>query len=209
MPHPEQHNSAPFTPFPSVLVDDVMPTLKDTEWRLLCVIVRQTLGWQDKRQCGASDWLTHSQLKARTGRASAAVCSAVDVLVRRGMIEVHDEAGQPMLTPQERRRHQGRLLFRLQTRFLERLSLEAKGGEALWISGKASSKSENRIAKTTKDTQDKNLFKRSDWKDSQFPDKRATKHFSPRRRTGQWERADSIGASRSSSVPSSNGTNQA
>ena len=209
MPHPEQQNTAPFTPFPSVLVDAVMPTLKDTEWRLLCVIVRQTLGWQDKRQRGASDWLTHSQLKARTGRASAAVCGAVDVLVRRGMIEVHDEAGQPMLTPQERRRHQGRLLFRLQIRFLERLSLEAQSGQALWKSGKASSKSENRIAKTTKETQDKNLSKRRDWNNSLLSNTGVAKHLSPKRRTGKWERADSIGASRSSSVPSSNGANQA
>jgi len=27
------------TPFPNYLLNEVMPTLKDTEWRLLCVIV--------------------------------------------------------------------------------------------------------------------------------------------------------------------------
>lgn len=33
-------------PFPRVLVDEVMPDLTDTEWRVLTVIVRQTIGWQ-------------------------------------------------------------------------------------------------------------------------------------------------------------------
>ena len=35
----------PFAAFPCVLIDRLMPTLKDTEWRLICVIVRQTVGW--------------------------------------------------------------------------------------------------------------------------------------------------------------------
>jgi len=83
------------TPFPNFLLDHVMPTLKDTEWRLLCVIVRQTLGWQ--QQGGGPhkewEWLTHRQLKARTGRASEALCKALDALVRKGLVEVWDEHG--------------------------------------------------------------------------------------------------------------------
>ena len=77
------------TPFPSYLLDDVMPLLSDTEWRLLCVFVRQTLGWEDG-QGGRkrADWLTQSQLKARTGRASEAVSRAIDGLVQKGLIQV-------------------------------------------------------------------------------------------------------------------------
>lgn len=103
------------TPFPSHLIDQVMPLLKDTEWRILCVIVRQTLGWKvgEGRQRKRSDWLTQSQLKARTGRETAALSQAIDTLVRRGLIEVRNDEGEPLLSPEERRRSHGRLFYRL------------------------------------------------------------------------------------------------
>jgi hypothetical protein len=102
----------PSTPFPSHLLDDVMPTLKDTEWRILCVIVRQTLGWQAGEGRKRSDWLTHRQLMRRTGRASEAVSKAIDGLIRRGLIEVQNSDGDVLLSPASRRA-QGRLYFRL------------------------------------------------------------------------------------------------
>src|SRR6266404_747997 len=82
------------TPFPNVLIDRIMPTLRDTEWRVLCTVVRQTLGWHSaagKRK--TSDWLTQSQLKRRTGRESAAVSQAIESLVRKGLLCVRDETG--------------------------------------------------------------------------------------------------------------------
>lgn len=104
------------TPFPNGLIDEVMPTLRDTEWRLLCVVVRHTLGWRDGSQKGqrkASDWLTHRQLKAQTGRDSEAISKAVDALVKRGIIEVWSDTGKRLTTPHARRRCGGRLYFRL------------------------------------------------------------------------------------------------
>jgi len=103
------------TPFPNALIDEVMPCLKDTPWRVLCVIVRQTLGWQD----GASglrkerDWLTRSQLKARTGRNSEAIALAIDTLVKQGYITVQNNKGVPLKTPQERRKNHGRIYYGL------------------------------------------------------------------------------------------------
>ena len=104
----------PFAAFPCVMIDSVMPTLKDTEWRLLCVIVRQTVGWaanghRHKRR----DWMTQSQLIVRTGRNSAAISAALDVLVRRRLVDATDEQGNLLLTPPERRRYSGRLYFGL------------------------------------------------------------------------------------------------
>lgn len=98
-----------------------MPALSDTEWRLLGVIVRQTLGWREKDGRDGNggparkgrDWLTHRQLKSRTGRASEAVSRAVDGLVRKGLILVTGMDGRPLLTPAERRRCQGALFFAL------------------------------------------------------------------------------------------------
>lgn len=113
----------PFTAFPNELLDRVMPTLKDTEWRLLCVIVRQTIGWREKNGGRKSrDWLTQKQLMARTGRNSAALSAALDVLVRRRLVDAFDEVGELLLTPEERRRHRGRVYFGLCGEALQRLA---------------------------------------------------------------------------------------
>ena len=114
---PSSARAAPFTEFtafPNVLLDTLMPTLKDTEWRLLCVIVRQTIGWSEGNgQRKQRDWLTQRQLSARTGRNSAALSAAIDTLVCRSLIHTWTEAGELLMTRQERRRYQGRLYFGL------------------------------------------------------------------------------------------------
>ncbi len=106
--------SVPFTAIPNVLIDEVMPTLKDTEWRLLCVIARQTIGWVDgsgKRK--QRDWMSQSQLISKTGRNSAALSAALDVLVREDLIECQSENGELLDMPEKRRRHRGRVYFSL------------------------------------------------------------------------------------------------
>lgn len=102
-----------FTPFPNVFIDHAMPVLSDTEWRLLCVITRATLGWTKTRgdERKTRDWLTHSQLIARTGRSSEAVSRALKTLVNSSLVEVQNQRGQLLSTPQERRRNGGRLFY--------------------------------------------------------------------------------------------------
>jgi hypothetical protein len=103
------------TPFPNRLLDEAMPLLKDTEWRVLCIIVRQTLGWQDKQRQRRKerDWLTRAQLKARTGRNSEALAFAIDALIRQGYITAQDSKGQSLATPSERRKNHGRIYYGL------------------------------------------------------------------------------------------------
>src|SRR5689334_4160131 len=98
------------TPFPNVLIDVFMPQLSDTEWRILSVVVRQTLGWRnretnERKRC---DWMTQSQLKARTGRESAAISAAIDQLVKRKLIECRREDGEPLHSAEARRQYRGR-----------------------------------------------------------------------------------------------------
>ncbi len=110
-----------FVPFPTALFDEQMPKLKDTEWRLLCVIVRQTLGWQSGSGKGRKrrDWMSQKQLMARTGRASAALSAALDVLVRENLVECRDAQDELLLSPQQRRQHRGRVYFSLSPRLLQ------------------------------------------------------------------------------------------
>jgi len=153
------------TPVPTALIDRVMPALRDTELRVLLVVVRQTLGWQvgkDPYLRKERDWLTQSQLMRRTGRESGAVARAVDVLVRRGLIDVLDGGGRSLPTPAERRRCLGRLYYRL-----HRPEGEAKPGSVRTagedpFAGKSAAaksaavKSKHTKPHTTKDTVYKN-----------------------------------------------------
>lgn len=112
------------TPFPDWLLDRLMPRLRDVEWRLICVLVRQTLGWQTgDGSPKQSDWLSHSQLRRRTGRSSSAISPAIDYLCRNRLVEVDNGHGNPLRTSYERRRHRGPLYFRLN---LERLKHKQK-----------------------------------------------------------------------------------
>lgn len=137
---------APWHPVPVRLVDTVMPHLKDTELRVLLVVLRQTWGWKadrwkvdrtnvDKLEASQQthsakqaprkqatkhrDWLSHRQLCRRTGRGSDAVSAAVASLTASGLIIVEDAGGKPLTTPEERRRCLGRLYFRPGTLWLE------------------------------------------------------------------------------------------
>jgi len=102
-----------FVPFPSVLIDEWLPRLKDTEWRLLCVVVRQTLGWKSRKGRKRRDWMSQSQLMKRTGRYSAALSCALDALARQGLLCCSTAQGKPLLTPEERRQYRGRIYIAL------------------------------------------------------------------------------------------------
>lgn len=75
--------AVPWTKTPNSVFDRLVPTLKDTELRVLLVLVRQTHGW--KRE-GKSVVLSYRTLKARTGRQSEAISKALASLALRGLI---------------------------------------------------------------------------------------------------------------------------
>ena len=133
---------APWHPVPTRLVDTVMPRLRDTELRVLLIVLRQTWGWKVDRGAATGeatgtreeatdkqvarrqvtkhrDWLSHRQLCRRTGRGSDAVSAAVASLTASSLIVVEDAGGKPLTTPAERRRCLGRLYFRPGTLWLE------------------------------------------------------------------------------------------
>ncbi len=126
LPYPKES-----APFPNYLVDEVMPTLRDTEWRILCIVVRQTLGWVSADGKGRKeyDWLSQSQFKRRTGRASEAVSKAVDVLVKRMLIEAFD-GDMTSLSNVQSRRSAYKIYYRLHPRLLERRGKPEESSES-------------------------------------------------------------------------------
>jgi len=117
LPDPSLSELGPFesgaVPVPNLVFDEVLPTLRDTELRVLLIVLRQTIGRRDRQgRSKTRDWLSHSQLVRRTGRGSDAVSNAIATLVRHGLIVVETSVGLPLATAAERRRHLGRLYFR-------------------------------------------------------------------------------------------------
>ena len=102
------------TSMPNALLDTYMPRLRDTEWRVLCVVVRQTIGWSTATGARRTkDWISHAQLKRRTGRSGESVSTAIDSLVRQGLLSVEDSRGRQLRTSTSRKNRFGRIYFSL------------------------------------------------------------------------------------------------
>lgn len=102
------------TPVPNALFDIYLSELQSAELKVLLIVIRQTLGWSDRRtQLGRKerDWISNSQLQAKTGASRRAISSAIEVLVSKGIIEVLDEYGNLLLLPSLRKGKQ-RLYYR-------------------------------------------------------------------------------------------------
>ena len=106
----------PVVPVPALYIDRIMPALTDPEWRIICIVIRQTLGWVDPHKPSSRkqrDWISHSQFKAKTGKSSDAISRAIDGLVQVGLLIVEREDGHLMSHPHARRRARCRLYYRL------------------------------------------------------------------------------------------------
>jgi hypothetical protein len=165
----------PTTPFLNTLLDDVMPALTDSAWRIVCVIVRQSSGWKDgKGGRKTSDWLTQRQLIAKTGRSSEALSRALDVLVRRDIIEVRTASGRLLETALQRRQARGRIYYAIHPRFLSahapksgspkmRIQKRIQGNKQheTWVFALSRTESQKRIPHARKREWDKRKHKRN------------------------------------------------
>lgn len=74
-----------WTRTPNLLVDRLLPELKDTELRVLLVLLRQTVGWN---RAGRPVMVSYRTLIARTGRQSEAIAKALAALAARRLIHI-------------------------------------------------------------------------------------------------------------------------
>lgn len=68
---------------PNIVLDRLLPTLKDTELRLLLATIRLTSGWN---RDGRPVYLPYRRIKQMTGRESAAISQALRSLAQKGLI---------------------------------------------------------------------------------------------------------------------------
>jgi hypothetical protein len=118
------------TPTPNELYNGEMAKMGDTELRLVLVVTRATLGWELDSETGMrkqEDWLSHTQLKKKTGRSSASIAKAIDVCIKKGWIEARDKDSNILDT--KHKRIGEKIFYRLGRTFLDKIkpeSLESK-----------------------------------------------------------------------------------
>lgn len=74
---------SPWTKIPNYLLDELLPDLKDTELRLLLLLLRDSAGWNRPERVVR---LTYSQLRTRSGRANEALAAAISALSDRQLL---------------------------------------------------------------------------------------------------------------------------
>jgi hypothetical protein len=119
------------TPVPNALFDNHLKGLHLAELKVLLVIIRQTLGWEDKKTKNGRkdlDWISNSQLVQKTGCSPRAINVAVQQLVIKDLIRVLSIKGELLDSP-EKRRGQPKLYFRVSSAIKEHVENRGKSGE--------------------------------------------------------------------------------
>jgi len=94
------------TQVPNIVFNGLMREMTDTELRIVLIVVRATLGWILDKGTGArkkEDWISHSQLRRKTGRESGAISKAIDSCIKKQWIEARDKDGNILDTKAKRR----------------------------------------------------------------------------------------------------------
>ncbi len=115
------------TQTPNIIFNGLMKEISDTELRVVLIVTRATLGWILDRERGMrkeEDWISHSQLKHKTGRESGAISKAIDRCIQKGWIEARDHSGE-LLDTKDKRRGKN-IYYRLDPAILLRTSSESE-----------------------------------------------------------------------------------
>jgi DNA-binding MarR family transcriptional regulator len=74
----------PWTKVSNHLFDEIMPFLRDTELRVLLIVIRYTKGWMVPRE---HVFLSYRMLSKKTGRQPVSIAKAIRELERKGLVE--------------------------------------------------------------------------------------------------------------------------
>ena len=101
------------TRVPNELFDKLLTRLTGAELKVLLVVIRQTLGWIDKRTGKPKewDWISISFFAKKTGLSNKAIGSAIANLIVKQLILVKDQLGRIAHTTQIRK-HAKKLFYK-------------------------------------------------------------------------------------------------
>jgi len=86
------------TQIPNYLIDEVMPLVSPTEFKILMIIARQTYGWHKE-----ADRISYTLLISKTGSSNGAIATSLRTLREKGFIQVTNEDGKEIKTKDEAR----------------------------------------------------------------------------------------------------------
>ncbi len=106
------------TQTPNIILDEWMPRLSGPEFKILVLLVRQTLGYAMDKETGRRkerDWMNIKQIMKKTGiksdrTISKSVAKLSDTLK---IIETVTESGYLLANPTKREQHSGKIYYRL------------------------------------------------------------------------------------------------
>lgn len=83
------------TQVPNILFDRYLPTLTESELKILLVVIRQTYGWVDKktRKRKTRDRISHGQFMQKTGLSRRVISKTLKSLVHKELVSVTDQYG--------------------------------------------------------------------------------------------------------------------
>jgi len=93
------------TSVPNIVFDQHLPSLTESELKVLLVIIRQTFGWIDPytRKRKTRDWISHSQFVKKTNLSRKSISEALKSLSTKNIITITDFKGEPLYYSWERK----------------------------------------------------------------------------------------------------------
>jgi DNA replication protein DnaD len=93
------------TQIPNILFDTYLPELKESELKILLVVMRQTYGWIDTKTCNRKtrDRISRTQFIQKTGLSCKIVSKAIKGLVDKGLLTITDQIGNLLHNSEERK----------------------------------------------------------------------------------------------------------
>jgi hypothetical protein len=118
------------TPTPNELYNGEMKKMGDTELRVVLVVTRATLGWEEDKETKMrkqEDWISYYQLKEKTGRGYTALAKAIENCIEKKWIEARDKEGNLLDT--KSKRVGKKIYYRLGKIFLDKIEASSESGK--------------------------------------------------------------------------------
>ncbi len=116
------------TQIPNNLFNGEMKKMRDTELRIVLIVMRKTLGWIESpgtKKRKKEDWIAFGQLTKFSGRTRKAISAAIDTCVKNKWIEARNKKGDILDTPQKRMIGRGgKIFYRLGKVFSSKIKRE-------------------------------------------------------------------------------------
>jgi len=106
------------TQTPNIILDEWLSKLSGPEFKIIMLLVRQTIGWTQNSETGRRkdrDWMNLKQIMKKTGiRSDRTVSKSIANLSDNlKIIETVTETGFQLINPLKREQHSGKIYYRL------------------------------------------------------------------------------------------------